>query len=548
MADSYQYDVAISFARDSRPTAREVAERLRAAGIKVFFDEYLEHELWGVNGREAFTRIFGSEARYCLVLISKEYDRRAWTTLEREILESRELGDRSNFLLPVMTDDHRPSWLLASRIYFDLPARGLDELVDLVRRRVGSPVFVGRMNEGQLASLTWLEPVGIGTWKTAPVATSDRVFFPGAGMKWNKPDLADGIACLERSSGRRLWLASTDGDANAVLLDDSRLFVGTDLGFVYCFDAVDGRQLWVRTGRGAILARPLLTPAGLLVCTAGGELLLLDPRSGASVGEARVQGAVFSDPIINGDWIYVATYAGWLYRLPLERPLARVGRTSGESILLTYPSRFEAGGRAPCSVGGSAVVLEDLVIFPFSRITDFQGVPLTAVDPVAFVQVWDSASGPRDNYGNVRSNPVVADGCVVVPVAYGNEVVAVDGAGGVRWTCGAGRSFFPQWGSAGVHGKDVLVPRFDGFVHAINSESGRRRWSMYLGNESEAGKYFDEQETLPGQSADPEWENAHSSPLNSPALVDSDDAFIVSAEGIACRVSLTATSSTVATW
>ena len=113
MPQTYPYDIAISFAGHRREVAASLAERLQALGYAVFYDRDEEHQLWGRNGRAAFAKAFGEDARYCIALISEDYDKNAWTVFEWEVMESREMGDRSNVLLPVMTDHHRPSWLRA---------------------------------------------------------------------------------------------------------------------------------------------------------------------------------------------------------------------------------------------------------------------------------------------------------------------------------------------------------------------------------------------------------------------------------------------------
>lgn len=92
---SHRYDFAISFAGDKRDLARKLSTSLRQLGFTVFFDEFLEHELIGVNGAEFFTQVFGRDSRYCVALISKTYDQSSWTRLEREVMEARRLSDRT---------------------------------------------------------------------------------------------------------------------------------------------------------------------------------------------------------------------------------------------------------------------------------------------------------------------------------------------------------------------------------------------------------------------------------------------------------------------
>ena len=110
----YKYEFAISFAGDKRELAQRLAQSLRQVGFRVFFDEFLEHELLGANAADYFTQVFGRDSRFCIALISSQYDERDWTRIEREVIQARQLSDRTNFLLPVMTDTYRPQWLPAT--------------------------------------------------------------------------------------------------------------------------------------------------------------------------------------------------------------------------------------------------------------------------------------------------------------------------------------------------------------------------------------------------------------------------------------------------
>ncbi|WP_206919166.1 hypothetical protein [Alicyclobacillus suci] len=44
---NFDYDVALSFAGEDRIYVEQVAEILHAIGVRVFYDRYVEDELWG---------------------------------------------------------------------------------------------------------------------------------------------------------------------------------------------------------------------------------------------------------------------------------------------------------------------------------------------------------------------------------------------------------------------------------------------------------------------------------------------------------------------
>lgn len=118
--------------------ARELASQLARTGLRVFFDEHFEHEMLGMDGADYLNRVFFEQSRYCVALVSENYERRAWTQLERRAAQAREQSIGHGVLIPVLVDATRPSWLLPTRVYFNLTERTLAELVDLLQRKHAS--------------------------------------------------------------------------------------------------------------------------------------------------------------------------------------------------------------------------------------------------------------------------------------------------------------------------------------------------------------------------------------------------------------------------
>jgi len=67
MTKDHTYDVALSFAGEDRTVAREIAERLRTAGYKVFFDEYEKATLWGEDLTIKLQDVYQHLSRYCVM-------------------------------------------------------------------------------------------------------------------------------------------------------------------------------------------------------------------------------------------------------------------------------------------------------------------------------------------------------------------------------------------------------------------------------------------------------------------------------------------------
>src|SRR5262249_25363469 len=80
---AWRWDVALSFAGAQRDYVEQVAEALKAQGVRCFYDADEEIELWGKYLAEELPDIYGEQAAAVMVFISAEYAERDWTILER---------------------------------------------------------------------------------------------------------------------------------------------------------------------------------------------------------------------------------------------------------------------------------------------------------------------------------------------------------------------------------------------------------------------------------------------------------------------------------
>lgn len=157
-----KFDFAISFAGDKRELARRSAEALRAANLRVFFDEYFEHEMLGRDGADYLNDVFFRQSRYCLVLASASFESRAWSQLERRAAQARELHEGPGFILPILVESFHPEWLLPTRIYFDLRQRGLASLIELLKRKIEAERFGPFEVEAEFEGIYGDKPVRLG--------------------------------------------------------------------------------------------------------------------------------------------------------------------------------------------------------------------------------------------------------------------------------------------------------------------------------------------------------------------------------------------------
>jgi hypothetical protein len=131
-----KYDVALSFAGEDRPIAREITDALLKKGIRVFFDEYAESELWGKNLYEHLKRIY-EDSRLCIVILSDNYRGSAWANSEfRNLMAHSRLRD-SFAILPVVIG-RPPTDLLSTVSYLDWSKSNANEVAAAVQKRLES--------------------------------------------------------------------------------------------------------------------------------------------------------------------------------------------------------------------------------------------------------------------------------------------------------------------------------------------------------------------------------------------------------------------------
>jgi hypothetical protein len=134
--DSYEFDIALSFAGEDRLYAVQLAERLQAKGITVFYDEFEKAELWGKNLYSHLSEMYQNRAKYCLMLLSKNYGSKPWPRLEREAAQARAFISAKEYILPIRIDDSPIPGIFPTIGYLDWQREGPDHIVDALCRKL----------------------------------------------------------------------------------------------------------------------------------------------------------------------------------------------------------------------------------------------------------------------------------------------------------------------------------------------------------------------------------------------------------------------------
>jgi hypothetical protein len=127
-----RWDVALSFAGTEREYVGQVAQALKARGIRCFYDADEQVRLWGTYLAEELPRIYTREAAAVVVFVSADYAGRDWTRLERRAAFSRAVIEAGVYVLPARFDDSELPGLLPDVVTVDLRGYTPEQFADLV--------------------------------------------------------------------------------------------------------------------------------------------------------------------------------------------------------------------------------------------------------------------------------------------------------------------------------------------------------------------------------------------------------------------------------
>ena len=119
----WRWDVALSFAGAQRDYVGQVAQALKARGVRCFYDADEQIELWGKYLADELPAIYGEQAAAVVMFVSAEYAAREWTRLERRAALARAVQERREYVLPARFDDTALPGLPSDLVSVDLRTR-----------------------------------------------------------------------------------------------------------------------------------------------------------------------------------------------------------------------------------------------------------------------------------------------------------------------------------------------------------------------------------------------------------------------------------------
>ena len=129
------FDVALSFAGEQRDYVRQVAERLEGQGIKVFYDEFFESQLWGRNLPNYLKEVYYSKSDYCIMFISKDYTSKMWPAYEGKCANARDLEMFGDYILPVVFEGAKMPGLDPGKKYLNASKYTPQQIADIFIKR-----------------------------------------------------------------------------------------------------------------------------------------------------------------------------------------------------------------------------------------------------------------------------------------------------------------------------------------------------------------------------------------------------------------------------
>jgi len=138
-----QWDVALSFAGAQRDYVDQVANALRARGVRCFYDADEQIELWGKYLAEELPAIYGEQAAAVVVFVSAEYAAQDWPRLERRAALARAVRERQEYVLPARFDDTPLPGLLSDLVAVDLRGRTPEQCAAMIAAKLVSLAVTG---------------------------------------------------------------------------------------------------------------------------------------------------------------------------------------------------------------------------------------------------------------------------------------------------------------------------------------------------------------------------------------------------------------------
>jgi hypothetical protein len=132
-------NVAISFAGADRKVALSIAERIKKAGFRVFYDHDHRHSLLGEDLTSFLQKTYANESRFVVVLVSRAFLTSLWAgNWEWRAVLARMQRQQTGYILPYILEEAELPGLNPTLGYVSANDFSPEAFAELVIRKVRS--------------------------------------------------------------------------------------------------------------------------------------------------------------------------------------------------------------------------------------------------------------------------------------------------------------------------------------------------------------------------------------------------------------------------
>jgi hypothetical protein len=153
------YDIALSFAGEDRIIAEEIFDALTEEGVRVFYDDNEQAELWGKDLFDYLSDIYLNRAKYCVILVSQHYLDKVWTNHERKNAQARAIRQKREYILPIMLDNSKLAGF-ETVAFLKWPQQSVSSITQKILYKLGVKPLANSRKKKQLTSIPgWSPPI-----------------------------------------------------------------------------------------------------------------------------------------------------------------------------------------------------------------------------------------------------------------------------------------------------------------------------------------------------------------------------------------------------
>ncbi len=161
----FEYDVAVSFAGEDRAVVVQFAEILMSQGLKVFYDEWEQSNLWGRDLYQHLDEVYSKKALFCVIFLSAHYAVKVWTNHELKSAQARAFQENNEYILPLRLDDTVIPGIRPTLGYLDLRKIKVEEAAQSAIQKIAVAKTHGQGNTARAQATVAMASPGAQTGK-----------------------------------------------------------------------------------------------------------------------------------------------------------------------------------------------------------------------------------------------------------------------------------------------------------------------------------------------------------------------------------------------